>query len=172
LLTPIVGDVEPLIIVPEHKTALPGGRRESQSDVFVLGRHANGTVACTIEGKVDEPFGPTLSQQMADASAGQKLRMAYLCKQLGLGTCPDHIHYQLLHRTVSALIEADRFNATDAAMIVHSFSPTAKWFDAFTAFVELLGGTATRAGDPLVISGLAKPLILGWAVGDQRLRLA
>ena len=172
LLTPVLGPVEPLIIVPEHKTPLPGGSRESQSDVFMLGRHANGTVTCTIEGKVEEPFGPTVGQQMMDASAGQKERMEYLCEQLGLATCPDHIHYQLLHRTVSALIEADRFNATDAAMIVHSFSPSAKWFDAFAAFVDLLGGTEASVGKPIVITGLSKPLILGWAAGDQRFRLA
>jgi len=170
LLNPIVGEVEPLIIVPEHKTPLPGGRRESQSDVFMLARHANGTMACTIEGKVDEPFGPTVGQQMIDASSGQKQRMEYLCHRLRLTTCPDQIHYQLLHRTVSALIEADRFHASDAAMIVHSFSPTERWFDAFTAFVELLGGSTPRVGEPIVLPNAGKRLILGWAKGDAHFR--
>ena len=127
LLRPVLGAVEPLIVVPEHRTPLPGGRRENESDVFMLGRYTAGTVACTIEGKVEEPFGPTVGQQMVGASPGHNQRMAYLCERLGLPSCPNNIHYQLLHRMVSALIEADRFNATDAAMIVHSFSPTAKW---------------------------------------------
>jgi len=95
LLEPHVGPVNPLIIVPEHKTPLPGGRRESQSDVFLLARHAKGTIACTIEGKVDEPFGPTVGQQMAEASPGRTERFDYLCERLGLSACPNHIHYQL-----------------------------------------------------------------------------
>ena len=70
LLEPHLGKIEPLIIVPEHKTALPGGTRESQSDVFMLARHEQGTVACTIEGKVDEPFGPTVGEQMARKPRG------------------------------------------------------------------------------------------------------
>jgi hypothetical protein len=172
ILTAVLGPIEALIIIPEHKTPLPGGSRDSQSDVFLLARHSKGTIACTIEGKVDEPFGPTVGQQMVSPSAGQTLRMNHLCERLGLSGCPDGIHYQLLHRTVSALIEAERFDAQHAAMIVHSFSPTKKWFDAFAAFVDLLGGAEARDGQPIVISGLSKPLILGWAVGDQRFRLA
>lgn len=170
IISPVVGPVSPLVIIPEHKTPLPGGRRDSQSDVFMLARHANGTIACTIEGKVDEPFGPTVGQQMAEASTGQTERMNYLCERLGMTDCPNHIHYQLLHRTVSALIEADRFCTADAAMIVHSFSPTRKWFDAFAAFVELLGGGVARVGEPAVLDRNGTRLILGWATGDPRFR--
>ena len=169
ILTPVVGEVEPLIVVPEHKTPLPGGRRESQADVFLLARHSQGTIACTIEGKVDEPFGPTVGQQIAGASDGRKARLAFLCEKLGLAACPDDVRYQLLHRSVSALIEADRFCSADAAMIFHSFSPDLRWFDAFAAFVELLGGTAVP-GEPIVIEGLERRLILGWACGDQHFR--
>lgn len=170
ILVSAVGSVEPLVIIPEHKTPLPGGSRESQSDVFLLARYSEGTIACSIEGKVDEPFGPTVGQQMIAASKGQAERMSYLCERLGLHACPDHIHYQLLHRTVSALIEAHRFNARQAAMIVHSFSPTKKWFDAFATFVDLLGGGEVRPNEPVVIHNVGIPLILGWAVGDQRFR--
>jgi hypothetical protein len=169
LLEPHVGKIEPLIIVPEHKTALPGGTRESQSDVFMLARHANGTVACTIEGKVDEPFGPTVQEQMAKESKGKRERLDYLCQRLGLKDCPNEIRYQLLHRTASALIEADRFDAKDAAMIVHSFSPDRRWFDAYAAFVRLLGGEAA-ADKSCSISIGGRRLILGWACGEPRFR--
>jgi hypothetical protein len=169
VLEPAVGSLEPLVIIPEHKTPLPGGRRESQSDVFLLARHAAGTIACTIEGKVDEPFGPTVAEQMSGASPGQIERMQYLCERLGLSHCPGHVRYQLLHRTVSALIEANRFNCADAAMIVHSFSPDKRWFGDFETFVGLFG-TGVRAGVPVTISGMSKRLILGWACGDQRYR--
>ena len=174
LLEGALGKVEPLIIIPEHKTALPGGRRESQSDVFLLARHGagkeeGGTVACTIEGKVDEPFGPTVAQQMAEASNGKTERLAYLCERLGLPDCPGEVHYQLLHRSVSALIEADRFAANRAAMIVHSFSPERRWFDAFARFVTLLGGEA-RADEAVMVKVPGETLLLSWACGEQRFR--
>jgi hypothetical protein len=170
VLEPHVGRVEPLLIVPEHKTPLPGGRRKSQSDVFLLGGYAQGTIACTIEGKVDEAFGPTITQRMAEAAAGQTERFDYLCTRLGLSGCPGHVHYQLLHRTVSALIEADRFNANKAAMIVHSFSPSSRWFDAFAAFVELLGGEARLDSASHVKVPGDKQLLIGWARGEPRFR--
>lgn len=174
LLEGALGKVEPLVIIPEHKTPLPGGRRESQSDVFLLARHGSGTpgggtIACTIEGKVDEPFGPRVAQQMAEASSGKTERLDYLCQRLGLADCPGEVHYQLLHRSVSALIEAERFAANRAAMIVHSFSPERRWFDAYAIFVEMLGGSAEADGATMVdVPG--GTLLLGWACGDQRFR--
>jgi len=167
-----LGPTELLLAIPEHKTPLPGGRRESQSDVFALGRHRKGLIACAIEGKVNEPFGPTVAEQMKDASPGRKERLDYLCRALGLEHCPSDIHYQLLHRTVSALIEAEKFAAGDAAMIVHSFSPERRWFDAFARFAALLGATG-EPGNPVSLpTPGGRRLILGWACGDPRHRLA
>lgn len=171
LLNSVLGSVEPLLIIPEHKTPLPGGRRESQSDVFALVRHDGGLLACTIEGKVDEAFGPTVGEQMTKPTSGRRQRLDFLCERLGLQTCPPQIHYQLLHRTVSALVEAERFATRDAAMIVHSFSPTRRWFDAFSAFVCCLEGAAPCPDEPVVMqmpSGYR--LLLGWATGEQRFR--
>ena len=137
--------------------------------MFLLARHEVGTVACTIEGKVDEPFGPTVAQQMTDASSGKTERLNFLCERLGLSGCPGEVHYQLLHRSVSALIEADRFAANRAAMIVHSFSPERRWFEAFARFVELLGGTPEADG-PTMVAVPGGTLLLGWACGEQRFR--
>ncbi|RYY05738.1 MAG: hypothetical protein EON55_25125, partial [Alphaproteobacteria bacterium] len=72
--------------------------------MFALVRHETGLVGCTVEGKVDEPFGPTVAQQMASPSPGKIERLAYLCDLLGISDCPPDVHYQLLHRTASALI--------------------------------------------------------------------
>jgi len=107
---------------------------------------------------------------MRTPTDGRRERFDYLCQRLRIEDCPQSIHYQLLHRTVSALIEADRFCAVDAAMIVHSFSPEQRWFDAFSAFVSLLGGSQPSPGKATVIDGLERRLILGWASGDQRFR--
>jgi hypothetical protein len=170
LMEQAFGPAKFLFGVPEHKTPLPGGSRESQSDVFALMRHQDGLATYTIEGKVDEPFGPTVEEWSANASAGKIERLAYLTSALGISACPPDIRYQLLHRTVSALIEADRFDAKMAGMIVHSFSPELKWFDEFSRFAELLG-CKTKVGEAAVLktpSGM--PLMVGWASGDQRFR--
>ena len=168
ILHAALGPTELCCAFPEHKTPLPGGSRDSQSDVFALGRHAKGLVACTIEGKVDEPFGPTIAQQMRLYSKGKAERLDYLCTMLGQNDCPPHIHYQLLHRTVSALIEAEKFACDDAAMIVHSFSSEQRWFEAFASFVELFGQDATT-GHPISLTmASGKHLHLGWACGDPQ----
>ena len=169
ILKPVFAAIEPLVTIPEHKTPLPGGSRESQSDVFTLLRHSGGLVACTIEGKVNEPFGPTVAQQMSEASSGKIARLGYLCELLGIADCPTDVHYQLLHRTASALIEAERFCASDAAMIVHSFSPERRWFEAFERFCDVLGCGPVTVGEPvtLTVPG-GKRLVLGWACGDAR----
>ena len=172
ILEATLGPTDLLFAIPEHKTPLPGGRRESQSDVFAIGRYVDGLVTCTIEGKVDEPFGPTVGEWFVDASPGKAERLGYICHLLGVRTCPPEVHYQLLHRTASALIEADRFHARDAAMIVHSFSPERRWFEAYARFVALLGAAGTNGGTAVISLPDERRLILGWAHGNLRYRSA
>tara|TARA_R110000787_G_scaffold21621_4_gene63743 strand:- start:2035 stop:2712 length:678 start_codon:yes stop_codon:yes gene_type:complete len=163
------GSPEVLIAVPEWKVPLPGGARDSQNDVFVLARSGEQTISMTVEGKVNEAFGPTLDDWFSLATPGKTKRLAYLRQILGLPeSLPGNLHYQLLHRTGSAVIEANRFGTTAAAMIVHSFSPEKKWFDAYALFVELMGGV--QVSGELVAANLpgGRPLYLGWAVGDPK----
>ncbi|MEX2353552.1 MAG: hypothetical protein WD709_05140 [Gammaproteobacteria bacterium] len=63
------------------------------------------------------------------------------------------------------LLEADRFCAKHALMLVHSFSQDHAWFEDYAAFVRLYGqeaevGSLNYAGE---IGG--KQLYLGWVVG-------
>jgi len=167
-----LGKAELLLALPEHKVQLPGGGADSQSDVFALVGTAGGLVACAIEGKVDEPFGPTIGEWLVNASPGKRRRLTFLCGVLGLTEpAPVHIRYQLLHRTASALIEAERFHATAAVMIVQSFSPTRLWFEDFAAFAELMGAAPSADALTRVTATTSKPLYLGWASGDQAFRL-
>jgi len=164
------GPGEVLFAVPEHKTPLPGGRRESQSDVFLLVRHSDGLATYTVEGKVDEPFGPTVGEWLMEPSPGKTERLGYICGLLGIEKAPQDVHYQLLHRTAAALIEAHRFDAKLAGMIVHSFSPVNRWRDAFDRFVEVLRGTGCSDGPITVVVPSGKMLMLGWASGAQEFR--
>ncbi|MGY3558464.1 hypothetical protein ACVWXP_001733 [Bradyrhizobium sp. USDA 4463] len=162
-------DGELLIAIPEHKVALGDAGRESQTDVFALVKSSNRTIAVAVEGKVDEPFGPIMKDWYVDPSPGKQRRLAFLCDLLGL-RCPppDDVHYQLFHRAASAVIEAERFKTDDAAMIVHSFSPENRWFDAYTAFVSLFDLNATPGH--LVSKKMpgGRTLSFGWAKGEPR----
>jgi len=160
------GQATLLVAIPEHKVELPGGSRPSQTDLFALLRSQDRTMACAIEGKVAETFGPTMQEWLAEPSAGKTERLAYLCKLLGLvQPLPSNLRYQLVHRAASAAIEADRFKTDEAAMIVHSFSKTGEWFADFAAFAKLFGLTAVR--DQLLTFSLPsrKHMHLAWATG-------
>ena len=61
-LSKISNQIEPLLVVPEYKVALPGGGRESQNDAFLLARLGEKTASIMIEGKVSETFGPDINR--------------------------------------------------------------------------------------------------------------
>ena len=157
-----------LLAIPEHKVPLPGATvGDSQSDLFLLVRAGTNTVAVTIEGKVNEPFDQPMSKWLSNASPSKQARLDALCNELGLQQpLPDDLHYQLLHRTVSAIIEARSFKTDMAAMIVHSFSPERLWFDAFARFAALFGVAAEPNRLLAIRPSADPPLYIGWAYGD------
>jgi hypothetical protein len=154
-----------LLGIPEHRVPLAGGARASQTDLWVLSRVDSGLMSVAVEGKVDEPFGPTVGEWKPDGTPGRTKRWATICSLLELETtCAQAIRYQLFHRTVSALLEAQRFSARCAAVIVHSFSETAASFHDFQQFVRLLGGEIPRPDAFVEVpprEGIA--LFFGWA---------
>ena len=162
-------NMELLIAIPEHQVPLPGGQRPSQNDVWALGRGSRGLVSIAVEGKVAEPCGEPVGKWRENASEGKNTRLRYLCEELGLSyPPPDDVAYQLLHRTVSAIIEARRFLARDAVMIVHSFSSSDAWFEDYERFLSLLGVTA-RIGELATVPGRDDPALhLAWVRGNLR----
>jgi hypothetical protein len=162
--------VELLAAFPEHKVPIPGGASPSQNDLFALGKDTVGNlVSITIEGKVSESFGPTLEEWKVEESRGKRKRLEYIQELLGLPEeLPLQIRYQLLHRTASAVIEARRFNATSAVMIVHSFSTEDQWLGDFEVFIALFGKEA--APNRLVLLGERAGIVIysGWVRGDPR----
>lgn len=130
----------PLLIIPEHHVPLPGGSKESQSDVWVLAAHTLGLASIAVEGKVNESFGPSVSEWLRGASSGKTERLAFLTELLGLTQpIPGSSPYQLLHRMASAILEAKRFHANVAVCVVQSFSPTDTGFSEFASFCNLFG---------------------------------
>lgn len=166
---PCISNLQLLIAIPEWEVELPGGNTVSQTDILAITRNNSGLVILGIEAKVDEPFGPTLQEKKSGASEGQLKRITYLEKELGR-TMPfeEHIRYQLLHRTVSALLTARAFHAVVAVMLVHSFSMVSKWRDDFEAFCQGLGCTylSQDLREAPNIKGLR--LILGWCNGNEK----
>jgi hypothetical protein len=161
--------LELLLAIPEHKVPLPGGSRASQNDIWVLARSGDELISIAVEGKVAEPFGPTVQEWQAEPSSGKTERLAYLLDLLGLPAVPDNLRYQLLHRTASAIIEAQRFNAANAAnavMLVHSFSQSSEWFDDYSAFVSLMGGKVIENGMVPVGTRSGIKLSLAWVRGN------
>ena len=157
---------ELLLALPEHKVPLPGGSRASQNDIWVLARSEGQLISIAVEGKVSEPFGPTVQEWQGESSPGKGERLAYLLSLLGLPTVPDTTRYQLLHRTASAIIEAQRFNAAHAVMLVHSFSQSSEWFEDYAAFVSLMGGIAAESNMVCVGSRSGVLLHLAWVRGN------
>ena len=163
------GSVELLAATPEHKTPLPGGRAASQSDVLAFIRINDRVCAVAVEGKVKEEFGTqTVGQWFKNPSPGKIERLKYISTTLGLSyPPPDEIRYQLLHRTASAVIEAQHFKTDCAAMIVQSFSPENKWFEDYSAFLGLFGIQSVKQGKLYKTDKPGITLYFGWA-GSQK----
>lgn len=168
VLVPQFPSIELLLALPEHQVPLPGGSRPSQNDIWILARSENNLVSIAVEGKVSEPFGPSVQEWQTSPSSGKSERLMYLLNMLGLSSVPGTIRYQLLHRTVSAIIEAQRFNAAHAVMLVHSFSQSREWFEDYAAFVSLMGVSASENDMVSVGTHRGVSLHLAWVRGDAR----
>lgn len=165
---PTLRTIKYLMAFPEWKVSLPGGPTASPNDLFVLGKTDDGLVTIMIEGKVSESFGPTVGEWLAESSQGKNQRLDFLQEHLGLSQIPAATRYQLLHRTASALIEANRFAAKRAVMIVQSFSKKDQWFEDYQAFLQLFGVSAEPGQLVFVGETQAVKLSCGWARGNLR----
>ena len=163
----------------ERRIDLGDGRKASQADALAILGLPGALAIMAIEGKVDETFGPRVSEWLGGSpSAGKVERLERLCATLGLAPAPAGLlRYQLLHRTASAIYEAKRYRAPTALMVVHSFDPGAAGlpdFKAFAAAIGLPAADATRLFGRVVCEGV--DLFLGWAADvvpphwDERVR--
>ena len=162
----------------EFETPLPGGPKGSQSDILVLARANGQRVVLAVEGKVRESFGATVKRthenaiKRAPLTSGVPKRITFLKQKLQIEEKnTDHVGYQLLHRAASALIEAERFGAATAVMLIHSFSQCDARIDDYKNFVALFGqtGEVNRVSYAGNKNGIG--LYLAWVRGEERFLL-
>jgi hypothetical protein len=164
-VVPELEGVNVVLAFPEYKTALEGGARDSQTDLWWLGTCRSVLLSVAVEGKVREPFGETIAAWLAKASArsAKPRRLGALLGELGIDPSRpvDHLHYQLLHRTAAAVIEARRSRAPIAVMLVHSFHGSLH-FDAYREFSALFGEEIRHTGVHRAAILGDVTLYLGW----------
>lgn len=166
---PALSKLDLLAALPEWETALPGGDRPSFTDVMALARNELGLAVIAVEAKVNEAFGPTVGEKREGASAGQMERLRHLEALLQVDQpFGDGIRYQLLHRCASAILTARQFHAATAVLLVHSFSPIARWRDDFESFCHAMHAQQVSADVWRVERFAAPALFLAWCAGDRR----
>ena len=121
----------------EREVDLRSPGRNSQTDLMVIAALNEELAVIAVEGKVEESFAELVSDW--NTTPGKQYRLEHLCKTLGLNPYEvGGIRYQLLHRSASAVYEAARYRCRHALMLVHSFSPTHRWFEDFAAFSRVM----------------------------------
>jgi hypothetical protein len=164
---PALRGAQLLIGIPEHKVSFEGGGHASQNDLWALLKTTSGFVSLAVEAKAGEKLDDLVREWLPkDGVRSRKAeRLAALQRRLAIAEADTSaIRYQLLHRTASALKEAERFGASWAVLLVQSFNRQAdqESFQDYLRFAELM--LAPAAEGQLVASGRKTPvpLLLGW----------
>jgi hypothetical protein len=135
-----------LLAIPEHQGALEGGGHKSQTDLWALISAPIGVVSVAVEAKAKEPFDKKVSDWLASAKprSGKPDRLAQLRVILGIKE-DDALscRYQLLHRSVIAILEAKRFQLPTALLLIHAFGDNGASFRDYQLWARLLGVEAT-----------------------------
>jgi hypothetical protein len=146
----------------EREVELGSPGRNSQTDLMVVAGLRDELGIIAVEGKVEESFADLVSDW--NTSSGKQRRLELLCESLGVHPAEvGSVRYQLLHRAASAIYEAKRYRARHALMLIHSFSPTHRWFEDFAAFSSAMGQALQTPGvcsPPKSCEGVS--LRLGW----------
>lgn len=160
-----------LLAIPEHKVYFPPSQgHPSQNDVFVLAKAMDGALlTIAVEAKVSESFDRTVNEWSKELTPGKAERLGFLTRRLEIEDKEiGHVRYQLLHRLASALLEAERFGAGYAALVVHSFSQSDEWFDDYAEFVALYDKQAAVGRLTQLFTSHGIKVLSGWARGSAR----
>jgi hypothetical protein len=156
-----------LLGIPEHQVPLDGGGHASQQDFWALLDAPIGVTSVAVEAKAGETFDEPVSKWLAEASSksGKPARLKQLCKVLEITEDKAQgCRYQLLHRPVAAICEAQRFKLGTALFLVHAFGENDNSLEDYRHWARLLGVAAeanslnhvgTRSGIDFWIGWLA-----------------
>ncbi|MBF0190046.1 MAG: hypothetical protein HQL99_02730 [Magnetococcales bacterium] len=132
--------------VVKYKIGLGSEGTQPEVDLLVLANKKNSTkesiviVVVLDDGKDMEIVQDWLSKQndnQNNESRTDRLEKLYESLDQKIVDKNDQsIRYLLLHRTASALIEAERFEASSAVVLIHSFSQSNKHFEDFNTFLD------------------------------------
>jgi hypothetical protein len=134
----------------EKPVLLDTGRAPSMTDIMVYARNAKKEpVILGVEGKALEPFGARLfswargdkelKRPQGAPRRSRVRRLEFLAKHLGISSDPDSaIRYQLLHRTVSVVLESELYGTPAGLVAVQSFCEEGENWDDFCAFLSTL----------------------------------
>lgn len=150
----------------ERSTHLPWGRgNPSQTDLLAVLGLGDELAVLGVEAKVKESFGPYVRDWLAEGGDNRAERLRGLCGLLELdASAVLDLRYQLLHRTAAAVLEAKRYRARHAAMIVQSFCADRTGLGDFREFAKAAGLGSVDAdaiSTPKRADGIS--LRIGWA---------
>jgi hypothetical protein len=163
--------MSPLLGLVEYEVSLAGHGPGSHNDLLVLAKLPNDDlVVIAVEAKVDESFGndDTVEEWLAGGGENRETRISFLASTLAIPQAGllDPVRYQLVHRTASAVLEARKFNARHAVMLVHSFGDAPDLLEQYKDFATTLSVDSPDA-DSISYAGSRDgiDLWLGWASG-------
>lgn len=136
----------------------------SQTDLLAVLGLGDELAVMGVEAKVTESFGPLVSDWLGEGGEGKEDRLQRLCDLLGFdrATVGD-LRYQLFHRTAAAILEARRYRANKAVLMIHSFCENATGLPDFLAFFERMGVAGAgrdKLSEPAQVGGVT--LWVGW----------
>lgn len=152
----------------EHATALDTMTGPSNTDVLLVCNNGSNLGVAAIEAKAGETFGERVQEWKT--TEGRERRYLWACDFFGVdpGEC-QLLRWQLFHRTAAAVLEARRFCARDAVMVVHDFSSTNASLHDFQAFSDRLkvsGNCVGSISEPISVQGVS--LRLSWVRDTPR----
>ena len=163
------GNSHVLLALPEHQVELRGGGHPSQNDLWVLLLNDSGRTSMAIEAKAGEPFDKYVNDWLKDVNekptSGKPDRLSFIKETLNISSEDvNSIRYQLLHRAVSAILEAERFGAKYAIFLVQSFGGPKDdaGFKDFQQFAKLMLASVEKESIGLARRETSVPLFIGW----------
>jgi hypothetical protein len=179
--SPDLSGAKLVIGLPEHEVTMTGGGHASKNDLWTLLRKDDHFFSMAVEAKAGEPLDDYVQDWLTKSQGRTRKpeRLRALQERLGLVDRDVlSIRYQLLHRAASALIEADRFKAKAAILLIQSFNreeDAGSWDDCLR-FGEILEMSLCSGQVGLTKVRTTVPLYFGWVssqpASEERLRSA